>query len=41
MIGALPDIMDGSGYLKLCPEAQRQVIQWQDEIRGLNYKNIR
>ena len=41
MVGALPDIMDGSGYLKLCPEAQRQIIQWRDEIRRLNYKNIR
>ena len=31
-IGGSPDIMKGSGYLKLCPEAQRQVIQWRDEL---------
>jgi hypothetical protein len=40
IVGALPDIMKGSGYLKLCPEAQLQIIQWRDEISRLNSKNI-
>jgi hypothetical protein len=39
IIGALPDAMKGSGYLKLCPEAQRQIIQWQDEISRVNSKS--
>ena len=26
-----PDVMKTSGYLKLCPEAQRMIIQWKDE----------
>jgi len=26
-----PDVMKASGYLKLCPEAQRMIIQWKDE----------
>ena len=39
-VGASPDIMRGSGYLELCPEAKRQIIQWQDEISRLNPKNI-
>ena len=41
IIGASPDIMKGSGYIKLCPEAQRQVIKWRDEISNLKRKNIR
>ncbi len=40
IVNALPDIMKGSGYLKLCPEAQRQMIQWRDEISRLNSKSI-
>jgi hypothetical protein len=40
IVGALPDIMKESGYLKLCPEAQRQIIQWRDEISRLNSISI-
>jgi len=32
LIGGSPDIMKASGYLKLCPEAQRQIIEWRDEL---------
>tara|TARA_B100000315_G_scaffold260173_3_gene319714 strand:- start:672 stop:2144 length:1473 start_codon:yes stop_codon:yes gene_type:complete len=32
LVGGSPDIMKGSQYLKLCPEAQRQMVQWRDEI---------
>ena len=35
IVGASPDIMKGSGYIKLCPEAQRQVIKWRDEISSI------
>ena len=38
IVGASPDIMKGSGYIKLCPEAQRQVVQWRDEISQLRRK---
>ena len=41
IIGGSPDVMKGSGYLKLCPEAQRQIIKWKEDIRRLNRKNIR
>ena len=40
IVNALPDIMKGSGYLKLCPEAQRQMIQWRDEVSRVNSKSI-
>ncbi len=32
LVGGSPDVMKASGYLKLCPEAQRQIIQWRDEL---------
>lgn len=41
LIGGSPDIMKASGYLKLCPEAQRQIIQWQDELIRKNRQNRR
>lgn len=31
-IGGLPDVMEASGYIKLCPEAQRKLVQWQEEL---------
>ena len=33
LIGGSPDIMKGSGYLKMCPEAQRKIVKWKEEIR--------
>jgi hypothetical protein len=36
IVGGAPDIMKGSGYLKLCPVAQREIIKWQDELRREN-----
>jgi TPR repeat protein len=27
-----PGVMRASGYLKLCPEAQRMLVQWQNEL---------
>ncbi|MBT7954702.1 MAG: hypothetical protein HN731_05900 [Rhodospirillaceae bacterium] len=41
LIGGSPDIMKASGYLKLCPEAQRQIIEWRDEIARKNRHNRR
>jgi len=40
-VGGSPDIMRGSGYLKLCPEAQRQVIQWRDQLIRQNRQKQR
>ena len=31
-VGGPPSVMKASGYLKLCPEAQRRLVQWQDEL---------
>lgn len=32
VVGGLPETMESSGYLKLCPEAQRQIVRWQDDL---------
>jgi len=31
-VGGLPDVMDASGYVRLCPEVQRKLVQWQEEL---------
>jgi hypothetical protein len=31
-VGGPPSVMRASGYLKLCPEAQRMLAQWQNEL---------
>ncbi len=41
IVGASPDIMKGSGYIKLCPKAQRQIIQWKDDLSRLSRKKVR
>jgi len=41
VIGGSPDVMKGSGYLKLCPKAQRQIIKWKENIRNMNRKSNR
>lgn len=33
-LDAPPDVMKSSGYLKLCPKAQRMIIQWNDKRRA-------
>jgi hypothetical protein len=30
LLDALPSAMDDSGYLKLCPDAQKLMVEWQD-----------
>jgi len=41
IIGGSPDVMKGSGYLKLCPKAQRQIVKWKEDISRVKRKNIR
>ncbi len=31
-VGGSPDVMDASGYIKLCPEQQKLIVKWRDEI---------
>lgn len=31
-VGGLPDAMDASGYVKLCPDQQRELVRWREEI---------
>ena len=31
-VGGPPSVMKGSGYLKLCPRAQKMIIAWRDEL---------
>ena len=31
-VGGLPETMESSGYVKLCPEAQRQIVRWQEDL---------
>lgn len=31
-VGGSPSVMQASGYLKLCSEAQRMLVQWQNEL---------
>jgi hypothetical protein len=31
-VGGSPDVMDASGYIKLCPEQQKLLVRWRDEI---------
>lgn len=31
-VGGPPSVMRASGYLKLCPEAQRMLVQWQNDL---------
>ena len=35
-VGAPPSVMKASGYLKLCPNAQKMIIAWQDELISNN-----
>jgi hypothetical protein len=31
-VGGSPDIMKGSGYIRLCPDEQKIISQWRDDI---------
>ena len=31
-VGGLPEVMEASGYIKLCPNAQRMIVAWQEEL---------
>ena len=31
-VGGSPDVMESSGYIKLCPEQQKLLVKWRDEI---------
>ena len=31
-VGGVPETMDASGYIKLCPEQQRLLVRWREEI---------
>jgi len=31
-VGGLPDAMDASGYVDLCPEQQRMLVRWREEL---------
>jgi hypothetical protein len=31
-VGGSPDVMDASGYIKLCPEQQKLLVRWRDEL---------
>lgn len=31
-VGAAPDIMNGSGYIRLCPDEQKMVNQWREDL---------
>jgi hypothetical protein len=35
-VGGLPDVMESSGYIRLCPEAQKKLVRWQEEIARSN-----
>lgn len=35
-VGGPPSVMKASGYLKLCPNAQKMIIAWQDELIAKN-----
>jgi hypothetical protein len=31
-VGGSPDVMKASGYIRLCPDEQKIISQWRDDI---------